>query len=95
MAAEKGKEKGRKWEKMRKTRASWRSFPKLIFTIKIKVSFKVLVGLIYTQPHYKLLKKPTNPILLHGEFGKKYKKENKKGKRAAGKKGQDEQCQEL
>ena len=81
-------------ERKRETGASWRSFPKPIFTIKNgKVLFKVLVGLIYTQPHYKLLKKTTNPILLQGEFGKKYKKENKKVKRATGRKGQDEQCQ--
>ena len=61
---------------------AWSLEPSILFTGR-KVPFKVLVGLIYTQPHYKLPKKTTNLTLLQGEFGKNYKKENKKVKRAA------------
>ena len=69
----------------RKTRASWRSFLKPIFTIKWKSPFQSLrwVDLYPALLQITKQKKTTNPTLLQGEFGKKYKKEKKKVKRAA------------
>ena len=84
-------------ERKRETGASWRSFPKPIFTIKSKSAFQSLGWVdLYPASLQITKKKTTNPTLLQGEFGKKYKKENKKHKHTGSRNsGQDEQWQKL